>query len=505
MKKGKHIETGNLKFQYMSKILTYTSVCLMLLTTASCNKFLDENPDNRAEINTIDEVAGLLVSAYPDRHYLFTETASDNSEDKTTKVSAEAQPFTDLYFWQDPTGSDNNTPAEYWNACYEAIASANHALDAIEKGHYSDKVLTYKGEALIARAYCHHMLVTLFAQAYEIGGANDGMGIPYVDKPETVVFEKYERGTVKSVYERIEQDLTEGLKLLKPGSWEVPKYHFNPQAAHAFAARFYLFKGDYDKVIEHVNAILPENNFYDNLRQYAGNLYPLSGTEHMQEYTKAERPFNLLLANTYSTFQRSSGSGSNRYGFGEQVKNHYNGTTVFGLPFRTVLFLWTAPNYNPGKFKEYFHYTNVAQGIGFPYIMMPLFTVDEALMNRAEAYIQKGDFFNAIADMNVFARSRIVNYNQTNNGLTTDKAKTFTGKTDTKQAMLETLLDCKKRAFIWEGIRWMDILRNKMTVKHNHIDASGTETFTELAPGDPRRMFQLPKEVSLSGLPLNPR
>jgi tetratricopeptide (TPR) repeat protein len=486
-------------------IITGGILSLGILLSTSCNKYLDENPDNRTDINTIDQVAGLLVSAYPDRHYLFTETASDNSEDRTTKVSPEAQPYTDLYFWRDPEGSGNSTPAEYWNACYEAIASANHALDAIEKNKFSDKVLTYKGEALIARAYCHHMLVTLFAPAYEIGGANDGMGVPYVDQPEKVVFQQYDRGTVKSVYEKIEQDLTEGLKLLKPGSWEVPKYHFNPQAAHAFAARFYLFKGDYNKVIEHANAILPENNYYDNLRQYAGNLSTLSGTEHRQEYTKAERPFNLLLSNTYSVYQRSTGAGATRYGFGEQIKNHYNGTTVFGLPFRTVLFLWTAPNYTPGKFLEYFHYTNVAQGIGLPYIMMPLFTVDEALMNRAEAYIQKGDYTNAINDLNVFARSRIVNFNQTTNGLTTDKAKTFTGKTDTKQAMLETLLDCKKRAFILEGIRWMDILRNKMTVKHNHIDASGTETFSELPHGDPRRVFQLPREVELSGLPLNPR
>lgn len=489
----------------MKKLLSYTTVCLMLVATASCSKYLEENPDNRAEISTIDQLAGLLVSAYPDRHYLFTEEASDNSEDKTTRVSGEAQPYTDLYFWRDPEGTGNSTPAEYWIATYEAIASCNYALEAIEKNNFGNKALTYKGEALIARAYCHHMLVTLFSQAYEIGGANTGMGIPYVTKPETVVFGQYDRGTVKSVYEQIEKDLTDGLKLLKPGSWEVPKYHFNPQAAHAFAARFYLFKGEWDKVIEHVSAILPENNFYDNLRQYAGNLSGLSGTEHRAEYTKAERPFNLLLANTYSVYHRSSGSGANRYGFGEQVKNHYNGTTVFGAPFRTVLFHWTAPNYNPGKFNEYFHYTNVAQGIGLPYIMMPLFTVDEALMNRAEAYIQKGDYQNAINDLNTFGRSRITNYNLGTHGLTTDRAKTFSGLTDTKEAMLFTLLDTKKRAFIWEGIRWMDILRHKLTVKHNHIDASGTETFTELPHGDPRRAFQLPREVATSGLPLNPR
>ena len=137
--------------------------------------------------------------------------------------------------------------------------------------------------------------------------------------------------------------------------------------------------------------------------------------------------------------------------------------------------------------------------------MMPLLTVDEALMNRAEAYIQKGENQNAINDLNTFARSRIARFDLGTNGLTTDKAKTFSGKADIKEAMLATLLDSKKRAFIWEGIRWMDILRHRITVKHNHIDASGTETFTELPHGDPRRAFQLPKDVTTSGLPLNPR
>lgn len=486
-------------------IILYSLLCIGTLFS-SCGKYLEENPDNRAEITSVEKVAGLLVSAYPQRHYLFTETASDNSEDRTAPLSSnQSQPYVDLYFWRDPTGSGNSTPAEYWNACYAAIAAANHALKAIEENNFGSKALTYKGEALIARAYCHHMLVTLFAEAYERGGTNSGMGVPYVTEPETVVFKAYDRGTVQGVYEKIEQDLTEGLQLLKGGSWKVPKYHFNPQAANAFAARFYLFKGEWDKVIQHASAILPENNFYDNLRQYAGNLYNLTSDEHRQVYTKAESPFNLLLANTYSVYHRSSGAGANRYGFGEQVKNHYAATSVFGAPFRTKLFQWGPPNYNPGKYVEYFHYTNVAQGTGLPYIMMPLFTVDEALMNRAEAYIQKGDLNNAINDLNEFGRSRIVGFSMGAHGLSTDKAKTYTGLDDPKEALMASLLDSKKKAFILEGIRWMDILRHKITVKHNHIDASGTETFQELPHGDKRRMFQLPVEVKLSGLPLNPR
>lgn len=486
-------------------IILYSLLCIGTLFS-SCSKYLEENPDNRAEITSVEKVAGLLVSAYPQRHYLFTETASDNSEDRTAPLSGnQSQPYVDLYFWRDPTGSGNSTPAEYWNACYAAIAAANHALKAIEENNFGSKALPYKGEALIARAYSHHMLVTLFAEAYERGGANSGMGVPYVTEPETVVFKAYDRGTVQGVYEKIEQDLTEGLQLLKGGAWKVPKYHFNPQAANAFAARFYLFKGEWDKVIQYASAILPENNFYDNLRQYAGNMYNLTSDEHRQVYTKAESPFNLLLANTYSVYHRSTGAGANRYGFGEQVKNHYAATSVFGAPFRTKLFQWGPPNYNPGKYVEYFHYTNVAQGTGLPYIMMPLFTVDEALMNRAEAYIQKGDLTNAINDLNEFGRSRIVGFSMGAHGLSTEKAQTYTGLTDPKEALMAALLDSKKKAFILEGIRWMDILRHKMTVKHNHIDASGTETFQELPHGDKRRMFQLPVEVKLSGLPLNPR
>ena len=486
----------------MKRLTIYAA---LLLTLVSCKKYLNENPDNRTDINTVDKVAKLLVNAYPDRTYLFNETASDNAEDRTIINSKEGQPFSDLYFWRDPEGTGNCTPAEYWMACYRAIATANHALEAIAQNDLGDKVLTYKGEALIARAYAHHMLAMHFAAPYVPGGANEGMGIPYVDKPENVIFQQYDRGTVQSVYERIDQDLTEGLKLLKSGSWEVPKYHFNPQAAHAFAARFYLFQGDWDKVIEQATAIFPENNWYDNLHQYGGNLYSLSSDDVVLENTKAERPFNLLLANTYSIYQQKEGAGGNRYGIGEKIKNEFNGTTVFGQPFRANLRQYGIPNYTPGKYREYTYITNVAEGTGDPYIMMPLLTVDEALMNRAEAYIQKENYPLAIADLNELARARIRTYTVAANGLTIAKAKAFTGKTDDKQALLAALLDTKKRAFLLEGIRWMDILRNNLPVKHNQIDQRGTETFMELPAGDPRRVFQLPREVTTSGVPLNPR
>lgn len=64
----------------------YTLILLGFLTSislGSCKKYLEQVPDNRTEINSVEKVAQLLGTAYPTYDYLaFTEAASDNSEDK---------------------------------------------------------------------------------------------------------------------------------------------------------------------------------------------------------------------------------------------------------------------------------------------------------------------------------------------------------------------------------------------------------------------------------------
>ena len=66
--------------------------------------------------------------------------------------------------------------------------------------------------------------------------------------PERVVYSNADRGTLTELYANIENDLLEGLKHVSD-NYDQPKYHFNKQAAYAFATRFYLSKRDYDKVI----------------------------------------------------------------------------------------------------------------------------------------------------------------------------------------------------------------------------------------------------------------
>lgn len=478
-------------------------VLALIFTLGSCKKYLEQSPDMRTEINSVEKVAQLLIAAYPDRDYLtFTVAASDNAEDKGFGVGTLSEVVDKPYFWDDVEGDATNTTTEYWNSSYKAIASANQALEAIEKNNFGSDALPYKGEALVARAYTHFMLVTLFAKAYEIGGTNDSPGIPYVEKPETVVIAEYSRGTVASVYESIERDLKEGMALLSSTAYDVPKYHFTPAAANAFAARFYLFKGEWQKVIDHVTAIFPSGGFASNLRPTATTFNDYTLAELNAAYTRADQKYNLLLAQTYSTFQRLN---SQRYGYGVNLQGMFDSKNVTGEKFASRGISYGVPHYTTHKFKEFFYRVSPNASTGYPYIMMPLLTVDEALINRAEAYAQLENYDKSIKDLNEFSSVRIRNYNPATHAVTLAKVADFYTESDPKKGLINTILDFKKTEFMQEGIRWMDILRHDLTVVHNVYDAQGLETFMELEPNDLRRVFQIPQEAELSGIERNPR
>ena len=477
-------------------------ILLIGITITSCNKYLDVNPDNRTQINSVDKVAQLVASAYPDRDYLtFTETASDNAEDKGPGIGDVNDLVTKYYTWQDVVGDETNSAEAYWNACYAAIASANQALQVIDEGDFGDEVLPYKGEALVARAYAHHMLAIFFAKAYNIGGDNSSPGIPYVTEPETVLLAKYTRGTVASTYDNIEKDLEEGMKLLSSSAYKVPKYHFTLAAAHAFAARFYLFKGEWQKVIDNASEIVPNGDFSGNLRPISTTFRDMSVAEFNIGFSKSDVKATLLLANAYSGYQRLYNTP--RYGYGETLTNMFTEPNVTGKRLENKVLNYGPPNYTTYKWREYFYYTT--ESTGFPYLPFILFTTDEALMNRAEAYAELGKLDLAIKDINTFYSVRVLNFNPAEDNVTPEKIKDFFSISDPKEGVIKTILVAKKAEFLQEGIRWMDLVRRHMPVIKNQYSPTGEESTIELKPDDPRRVFQIPQTAVLAGVELNPR
>ncbi|WP_207515734.1 RagB/SusD family nutrient uptake outer membrane protein [Longitalea luteola] len=484
----------------MEKTLLYSSV-ILLLGVASCKKFLEQPPDNRAVLNSPEKVAQLLGTAYPQANYMaFAESISDNVADKG--IGDLERTNIDPFNFRDVANNEEDSPEFYWNACYAAIAAANQALEVCMNAKDPENYQAQKGEALLCRAYAHFMLVTFFSKVYDPVTAGADPGIPYVLKPEKVVFEQYERKTVQYVYEMIEKDLTEGLPLIDDKHYNVPRYHFNKAAAHAFATRFYLFKRQYTKVLEHAAKIFPNNNVAALLRPWNSEYRVLTYNELWARYAKATEAANLLLAETRSLWGRNYIG--IRYGLDATKSNEIllapNVTGGSGV-FRYQLYTIGTNNYFLPKVNEYFVRESVNAEIGLPYVMVPLFTTEEVLFNRAEANVLLNNINDVIKDLNDYASTRIYNYNASEHTITAGRLRSFYRTNNVQQASLAAVMDFKRAEFVQEGMRWFDLLRYKVPVVHPTVEG---KTLT-LRADDPMRVFQIPDVAKLAGIEQNPR
>lgn len=476
---------------------------LSVLLASGCKKFLEHQPDDRTELNNPVKVAELLANAYPHGNYIpFAEAMSDNAGDKGT-TGRELPNSSPWNYIDQIDANSEDTPPFYWNSCYKAIAAANYALEAIDNAGNTAEYSASKGEALVARAYAHFMLVTFFAKAYDPATADSDPGIPYVKLPQKIVEGKYERGTVASVYKNIEDDLTQGLPLIKSNSYKVPKYHFTTQAANAFAARFYLFKKDYAKVVEYANAVFPGTTVTDNLRPWNTTYNALGYYELQALYTNSTEPANLLLQEANS-YWGSNYAGYN-YGLSSSVLpifNAANNPSKKALAMSNKIYGGTEVVYNIPKFRLHFVKETISANFGNGYNMVPLFTSEEVLFNRAEANARLGKRPEAIADIDAYLSKRIVNYSVTADKFTEAKATAFFPTLTPNEAVAESVLNFKRLEFMHEGLRWLDIIRLKIPIEHNSFDG---KTKIVLGANDPRRVIQIPQDAIAAGLAPNPR
>ncbi|GJH39717.1 hypothetical protein RCZ04_02670 [Capnocytophaga sp. HP1101] len=495
----------------MKKNIYIPIIALVLgLSLSSCDKFLDEVPDKRTELDTPEKVQELLATAYPNALYAeFSETMSDNAGDKI-RFSPTSVLNNQMYAWE--TNTENNTwdtPPYYFYAAYQAIAAANYALEATDALKGDTNYL--RGEALVARAYAHFMLGVLWCKPYNPATASSDLGLPYASKAERKVFEVYRRISVKDYYDAIEKDLTEGLPLIDNTKYSKPKFHFTKEAAHAFATRFYLMKGDWDKVIEHANAALganPENK----LRDVKGQRSRTYAQQRLL-YASSDEPANALVIGAASRYARVFAT--NKYGLTLEKSNEVLGDAKH--PLNSYNATWAYPLYggedlrNFPKFQEYFRYENISAGTGYPYDMAVLLSYDEVFLNRMEAYVMKGEKAKFLTDLIVYLRKKTQqnipntfaitesDMNEIYQGQGTEFDPVYTLSTEQRE-WLQCVLDVKRAAFVFEGLRWFDNKRLGMKIVHQR----GDETL-ELTKDDPRRELQIPEDAISNGITANPR
>ena len=520
----------------------FVIIALLALGTTACD-FLDKEPDLRATIDSKEKVQLLLVSAYTEANsaplceYSSDQVVDNNVPDPKTGQANAVNPLDEMYneifAWRPVKQSSNDSPKLIWDAHYTAIATANSALEAIKKlEEQGVNMDAEKGEALLSRAYHHFLLAGVFCQAWK--NAEDSkkdLGLTYMMQPETKVAPVYSRGPELEVgldlngdtawiggslyhtFMNIQNDLEAGLKLVSDEYYSVPRYHFNVKAAHAFAARFYLYKREWAKVVEHADYVLTTTD------------------EAFKHYIDVNAPSNLLLIATYSSSAYAHFPTYGRYqlnGEAQTFSTHGAGPCWTGQ-FPGVGF-WSADQKLGGFIaKDYydFEYTDKVAGYGYVRMVSRAFTTNETLLCRAEAKAHLNDLAGSTNDFRLWCQGynvggRMQMLADSTVDLSQEKiTKFYTEKAGTKFApelhnqdmaadwvitpeqmpFVHCALHFRRIEGMHDGLRWHDLKRYGIEIEH----VQGKDAPRKLVWNDDRRAIQLPQEVIVAGMTANPR
>lgn len=514
---------------------------------ASCADQLDTLPDNRTTLDTPKKIAGLLVTAYPDRTpTLFNEWMSDNTDYMGAQNSQGNRGGDQYFFWQEQTEGGNDSPEQVWMLYYGGIYKANEALAAIEDqgGPKNDILRNSKGEALVLRAYNHFVLANEFCRPYNGKTSTKDAGLYYATgiADFSAAAEQSVRGTVADVYAKIAEDIEAGIPLIND-TYEVPKYHFNKQAAYAFATRFYLYYEKWEKAKEYADKLLGSNPAA-SLRDYASlQAMPLSKSEQAvkiaEAYCSASADCNLLIQTSVSNAGMALAPWltSKRY----TLTNYLSETELFqsnNIWGTSSNLIWKPFTVNQAesnfallmKLPREMEIVNTTTGSGYLRTLNVDFTMDEALLNRAEAEIMLGQNDAACADMTIWMK----NFFNTNVTLTPTSVQTYFKTVpyayadadkmvpsfkkhisprftigvegSVQESLLQCMLNFRRIETVHQGLRWMDIRRYNIEIPRRLIGVNGrpSKNLDWLEKDDPRQVVQIPQSIREAGVAGNP-
>ncbi|MGY0408286.1 MAG: RagB/SusD family nutrient uptake outer membrane protein [Polaribacter sp.] len=448
----------------MKQQFNYLILSFLTLLSFSCSDLLEEKVDNRTLITSLDEIEYAIANLVPRADYLFTDIMSDDYTYKNIAghinqsardlirpiyeftVTKESLPKTSFL-------SGGFNPYLAWRRYYFRINNAYLILkkiDAYKPVNESEKnrLADAKSQCLAIKAYCNFMLVNLFAKQYNAATASSDFGPPFIDRYSAKSVEIFPQKSVDFFYNSIEKNLLEALKGFNDNN-RINKLHFNTVSVKALLSRLYLYKKDWKNCIKYSSEVLEENNKLLNIKSLL-NKHIVDDNdiaEYSKQYFNPDQESYIQVSD--DTYQLISFFFSGYYPYPIQafVDN-------IGFTFYTIR---TSPLFNDVIADKWLYFSR--KGNQRLQIMMPLFTVDEVVLNRAEAYIYNNQFTEAkeeiskILDLDVYTNlaSRKASLNALNS----------------KDNLIKFLLETRRIRFFCEGMRWFDLKRYQLPITHS--------------------------------------
>ena len=394
-------------------------ICHLSFSVAltSCDNFLDITPTGKVIASTGEEYRAMLTYEYKyfpkDRH--MTTVRTDELKFSGSTASSDLDAYLDLWLWKDENPSPT-TSYFSWRSYYHAIYIANYIIEHQEEitDASAKNINQLVGEAYMMRAYCHFLLVNLYAEPYTHCTPATTRGVPMMLEADVNAIPG--SSSVETIYQQVLSDIAEAEQRLNVTKWdEGENYRFNTISAQALRARTYLYMGRWQEALTAAKAVIAAHGDLEDLN-VSSALLPDS-------YQSAENIVALeqFSSNLSTVINQPSNDFISLYRTGDQRKSKY-----FKRATSTTWTLLKSDGYCS-------------------------FRSAEAYLTAAEAAAQLNDLTGAIDLLKPLLQKRLN---------ATAYQETLDLMTPMNQSqLLQEIYDERARELAFEGHRWYDLRR----------------------------------------------
>ncbi len=437
----------------MRTIKTIAVLLVTLIGLSSCNDFLDITPTGKVIAKTGKEYRALLTYEYkyfPEDRGLATLRSDEMVLDNGTSTD-DYNSYFDIWAWND-TDKQSYTSSFGWRRYYHAIYIANYIIEhkqEITEASQED-INQLVGEAYMMRAYCHFLLVNLYAEPYTHCTPATTRGIPLSVKAD--VNAVLQCSSVEQVYAQVLDDIAAAKQYLNVTTWESGlNYRFNTVSADALLARVDLYKGDWQGALNAAKSVIEKHGDLEDLTLSSGYKLP-------NDYQSVENIVALEEVMTASYVR-------------------------IGVPNPELVSLYKSGDQRKRKYfrQETITSSSLLKGGSNQYSCS--FRSAEAYLTAAEASAQLGDLQGARDYLLALGKKRY----------TASRLATYTTELEAmdQATLIQAIYDERERELAFEGHRWFDLRR---TTQPALSKTYGDNTYT-LSEGDSRYTLRFPSEA----------
>ena len=402
------------------KIKTLIIPILAALVLVACDDFLDITPTGKVIAKTGDEYRALLTYEYkyfPKDRYMTTVRTDEVIMDKSKSSSTDLDAYLDLWRWKDDNPSPTTTYFS-WRTYYHSIYIANYIIEHQEEitDATADEISQLVGEAYMMRAYCHFLLVNLYAEPFTHCNPAVTRGVPMQLQADVNAMPG--SSSVEAIYQQVLADLAQAEQCLKVDKWEEGKnYRFNKSSVQALRARTYLYMGRWQDALDAADAVIAAH----------GELEDLNSSAVLPNSFKSVE--NIVALERFSS----------------------NLFTVINMPSPDFISMYRSGDQRRTKFFKRVTSSSYALQKGGNDEYASTFRTSEAYLTAAEAAARLGHLEDAVDYLIPLMEKRL-------NASAYQTTMELVEAMD-QDALIQEILDERARELAFEGHRWNDLRR----------------------------------------------